>query len=360
MKSLLLSLGLLLQLPLWSQSISADVKAKKYFDELVSSGKMIGVSAGYSLNNGEQTSFSSGFMNQEENIQANDNTVYRIASISKPFTAIAILQLYERGKLSLEEDISNYISYKIENNPSGITIKQLLHHTAGVPEYESTKESNSTIHYPTLQSAIDVFKDRELQSIPGKEFHYSTYGYVLLGAIIEQVSGQSYEEFLKENIFDPIGMSQTSVEKNGDNSKSKTALYHRNSRGKIKEATPTDLSNKIPGGGIQSTVGDLLLFGQAILNNALVAEETKNLMWTKANVNYSGNPYGLGFTLYGNNPKYGQVYGHSGTQMGASAQLMLLPQEDLVIIVLSNTSGAWQDVFKSTIALFDYCNEAKQ
>ena len=359
MKPLLLTLVLLLQLPLYSQSISADLKAKKYFDDLVASGKIVGVSAGYSFNNGEQTSFSSGHMNRDENIQANDNTIYRIASITKPFTAIAILQLHERGKLKLDDDIGNYIDYKALDGKSGITIKQLLNHTAGIPEYESNKESNSTINYPTLHSAIEVFKDRELQSMPGKEFHYSTYGYVLLGAIIENISEQSYEGFLQENIFDPLGMTQTTIEKQGPRSKAKTALYHRNGRGKIKDAVPTDLSSKIPGGGIQSTIADLLLFGQAILNNSLVSAESKELMWTKVKMDYSGNPYGLGFTLYGNNPKYGQVYGHSGTQMGASAQLMLLPQEDLVIVVLSNTSGAWQEVFKSTIAMFDYCNEAK-
>lgn len=287
------------------------------------------------------------------------NTTTRIASITKPMTAVAILQLYEQNKIDLDLPIQRYLPNFPQKKAGDITIRQLLSHSSGIGGYQSDRERENTTHYADLQAALDRFQDRELLARPGTEFNYSTYNYVLLGRIIEQVSGMSYEEYLKTHIWGPAGMTQTGIENDEQTYPDQSALYHKNSNGKIKSAKRTNLSDRIPGGGVYSNVPDMLKFGDALLGYALLKETTLQEMWKDPGLKTMGNGYGLGWYLYGENPKYGKVFGHNGTQTGASTFLMLLPEQKTTIIVLSNTSGAIQEVTDITIRLFDLSAAAK-
>jgi CubicO group peptidase (beta-lactamase class C family) len=272
------------------------------------------------------------------------------------------MQLYEKGKLDLNRPISEYIPNFQINGGESISVIHLLQHSSGIGGYESEKETENTKEYPTLRDAMKVFENRELKFSPGSNFYYTSYGYVVLGWVIENVSGLSYEAYVKENILTPAGMHNTGVEKFNEPIENQTKLYtqkntnpkkYSSKNNKIKEKDRTNLSNRTPGGGFYSTAEDLLKFGQAILNNQLITEASLDMIWTDSGLKKEGNPYGMGWFLYGENPKYGNVYGHGGTQTGASNQLMILPKEDLVIVIMSNTSHTWGHVFGMVLNFFE-------
>jgi len=274
-------------------------------------------------------------------------------------TAIAIMQLYEQGKLSLDEPIQTYIPSFPKKKEGDITIWHLLQHSSGLGGYKNEKEQENRTHYPSLTDAVSLFKDRNLISTPGQGYNYTSYGYVVLGLIIESVSGMSYESYMQTNIWDKAQMHNTGVEYFGRDVAKKSLLYHKNSRGRINLANQTDLSDRIPGGGFYSTVSDMLRFGDAVLNNSLIKASTFKMMLENPNLKAEGNGYGFGWYLYGENPNYGNVVGHNGAQTGASTFLMLLPDQQTSIVVLANTSGAIQSAWNVTIQLFDISNEAK-
>lgn len=338
-------------------SIAQSTSVRQECEQLVASAiqqkHCIGIGAGFSKGNGEVWAFGAGLRDIESDQPFEFTTKTRIASITKPMTAIAVMQLYERGLIDLDNPIQQYLPAFPEKKEGVITVKQLLQHTAGIEGYKTNKEQENTKQYSTLEDAMSIFKDRQLISTPGLEFNYSTYGYVILGALIESVSGKSYEEYLQENIWNKAGMTNTGIESIDTEISMLSKIYHRNSKGKIAEAKRTNLSDRIPGGGVYSTVSDMLLFGDAVLNNTLVSESTLKLMIKDSPVKKEGSGYGLGWYLYGINPKYGNVFGHTGAQTGASAFLMLLPDEQTSIIVLSNTSGAMNKVSEIAVKLFD-------
>lgn len=327
--------------------------ASNLLEKAVSAQECIGIAAGISVNGALKWQEGAGFSDLENSLAFEAATLTRIASITKPMTAIAIMQLFEEGKLDLDVPIQTYLPAFPVKQEGKMTIRQLLQHASGLGGYQSDKEQENEKNYPTLADAVAIFQDRDLISEPGKAFNYSTYGYVVLGLIIEKVSGQSYEAYLQTNIWDKAGMTQTGIEYADKRITNQATTYHRNSKGKIKAVKPTNLSDRIPGGGVYSCATDLLKFGDAVLNNRLISARTLNLMLEDPQLKKEGNAYGFGWYLYGENPKYGNVFGHNGTQTGASAFLMLLPDQKTAIAVLSNTSGAMQRVSDIAVKLFD-------
>lgn len=319
---------------------AAPASANQLLQAAVADGACIGIAAGIAIE--DSIAWQTGAGNSAQGVPSpfSPETITRLASIAKPMTAVAILQLHEAGKLDLDTPVQTYLP----DFPHPPTVRQLLDHSSGIGEYASKREQRNERHYPDLTAALGIFQDRPLVFSPGTQFGYTSYGYVVLGRIIEVVSGQSYEEYMRTNIWELAGMTATSVERTDHNYTGKAQMYHRSNNGRIKPIPPTDLSDRVPGGGIQSTVTDVLRFGMALLANKLISPESRQLMWTDSGLKKEGNPYGLGWYLYGDNPAHGPVYGHNGAQLGCSAFLFILPQEQRVIVVLSNTSGAMQRV----------------
>ena len=359
-KSIILIVTILLYTTLSAQEKNFEAKANQLIEQSIDEKESVGISAGFSIEGKIKWIGASGKSDIDKKQPFGISTKTRIASISKPMTAIAIMQLYEQGKLSLNDTIQTYLPTFPQKKEGIITVKQLLEHSAGISSYKNTKEQENTTNYPTLDDAISIFKDRDLIANPGEEFNYTTYGYVLLGAIIEKVSGMTYENYMQANIWVKAGMTNTGIEYQSKSVTNMTNIYSKNSRGKLKEVKRTNLSDRIPGGGIYSTVTDMLKFGDAVLNNTFIKNSTFEMMLENPNLKTEGNGYGLGWYLYGINPNYGNVVGHNGTQTGASTFLMLLPEKQTVIVVLSNTSGAIQTVSDITIKLFDIANEARK
>ena len=360
MKNLLFTLAILLQgFYILGQETTFQTEGKKLLQNAIEEKQCVGIAAGFSINGIIKWQEGAGFSDTKNNQTFDTSSLTRIASITKPMTAIAIMQLYEWGKLDLEKPVQTYLPTFPVKKEGDITIRQLLQHSSGLDGYKSDKEQENKTNYPTLTDAVSIFKDRDLISVPGKAFNYTTYGYVVLGLIIEKVSGMSYEAYLQANIWDKAGMTHTGIEYFDKKIENKSIIYHKNSKGKIKEADPTNLSDRIPGGGVYSCLTDMLKFGDAVLNNSLIKESTLKMMLEDPNLKKEGNGYGFGWYLYGENPKYGNVFGHNGTQTGASTFLMLLPGQQTTIAVLSNTSGAMQSVSNITIKLFDVAAAAK-
>ena len=352
-------IGILLQtINLFGQEVTFQAKGRDLIKSAVEQNQTIGIVAGFSINGEIKWQEGAGYSDLKNKIAFDTSTITRVASIAKPMTAIAIMQLHEQGKLKLDEPIQTYLPTFPKKKEGEITVRHLLQHSSGLDGYKNNKEQENQTNYATLSDAVSIFKNRNLVAKPGESFNYTTYGYVVLGLIIEKVSGMSYESYLQSNIWDQAQMTNTGIEYFDKVIPDKSMIYHRDSKGRIKEAEQTNLSDRIPGGGVYSTVSDMLRFGDAILNFSLIKESTFKMMVENPNLKTQGNGYGLGWYLYGENPNYGNVYGHNGTQTGASTFLMLLPEQKTTIVVLSNTSGAIQTVTNITIKLFDISAEA--
>lgn len=320
--------------------------------ELVTKHKAVGAVAGISQRNTILWQSAYGYMDAKKDKKANTEMLTRIASIAKPMTAIAVMQLFEKGLITLDEPIQTYIPEFPNSEHTKITVRQLLNHSSGIQGYASAKETETRKNYTTLTEAMQVFINRSLHGQPGAQYNYTTYGYVVLGVLIERVSGEPFEEYMQKNIWTKAGMNHTGIEEYGGNYDNKTQLYAKKRNGKVKHKKKgNNLSNRIPGGGFYSTLSDMLTFGQAVLNNTLIKPETLLLMLQSSGLKKEGNPMGLGWFMYAAKPHPEKVFGHSGEQTGASAQLFIIPSEQKVIVVLCNTSRVWGDAFGTAVGI---------
>lgn len=307
-------------------------------DGAISRTDFIGVSAGVYKQGCGSWLGAAGFKSKSDQKRPDINTVFRTASIAKPMTAVAIMQLYERDLIDLDVAIQNYLP-EFPVKPEGdITIRHLLKHTSGIKHYSSMWDGISFTNYNSLVEALDEFKDRPLSFAPGTGYEYTTYGYTILGAVIEKVSGTTYQDFMKHNIFIPIGMKNTDLEEAGKEYTNKADLYIKLGSTFIR-APKTDLSVKYPGGGFHTTAEDLLKFGKAIIEHQLIDSTTLDLMVTSTESVKKGTPYGFGWFVYEHDSK-GTILMHGGSQSGTSSEFNLMLDHGIVSASLANNFGS--------------------
>jgi CubicO group peptidase (beta-lactamase class C family) len=275
-----------------------------------------------------------GKSNLELNTPLETNSVFQIGSITKQFTATSILMLEEQGKLSVEDKIGKYIPEYAEIGKD-ITIHHLLNHTSGIKNRTPVGDKgfiSKTNMSPT--ELIAYFKDEPLEFKPGERFKYSNAGYILLGRIIEIVSGQPYSDFIEQNIFDKIGMKNSSC---GDMKQvipnlTKGYIIEQND---FVKSDYINLSLAYSAGAILSTTEDLLKWQNALLSNTLLKASSIKQAMTPTLLN-SGKrvPYGYGFRFskLGNSP----VIAHTGSTKGFTSIALFLPKEKLYITALTN------------------------
>lgn len=333
-----------------TKTTSYQQTADDLLTQVIENKHCVGITAGFNRDGVVKWTGGAGRSGLSKQNDFGPATLTRTASIAKPMTAVAILQLYEQGKIDLDQPIRQYLPHFPQKAKGDITVRHLLTHSSGVGGYQK-KEARNTNYYATLTDAAAVFQGRPLQFAPGSSFQYTSYGYVLLGLIIEQASGMSYGEYMQQNIWTPAGMTHTGIEVATQAYPHKSKPYHRSDRGKIKDAKSVDLSNRIPGGGIYSTVDDLLKFGNALLSHSLIKAETLDMMTQNTGLKKEGSPYGMGCYLYAGPPEPQDVFGHTGGQLGCSAMMLLIPKWESTIVVLSNTSGALQEVSNTAMQL---------
>ena len=264
----------------------------------------------------------------EKNMQNTPNTVFRIASLTKQFTAASILILEQEGKLKTGDTVSKYIP----DYPHGdkITLHSLLTHTSGIAEHtgpELFRAENQHDYSPA--ELIALFKDKPMMFEPGEQYKYCNSNYVLLGYIIESVSGLEYKDFIKEKIFTPLGMDNSKYGGNypGDN---EAQGYRADPKG-LKKAVYLDMSIPYSAGGLCSTVEDLYKWDRSLYTNKLLSDESIEKMFTPFS---KGIMYGYGWRIL---PE-GKM-SHRGGIHGFSSKIYRDTSEEIVIIMLSNIEG---------------------
>lgn len=334
-------------------------KADSLLQQHIALQEMVGVSAGVYYQGETVWKSGAGYRDLENQLPATGEMRHRIASIAKPMTAIAIMQLVEQGKIELDVPIQTYLKDYPRKPEGDITVRHLLGHVSGTPFYASKKEGFPSMHFNTLDDAIGLFKDRPLKHKPGSAYLYSTYGYTILGSIIEKVTGQNYADYMKENVWSVAGMPNTHLEIFGQSYPNQSRLYKKNSKGKVIADKQTDLSLKYPGGGLLSTVQDLLNFGKAVLDDELVTRESLEQMGQPADVEWKGTPYGLGWYLV-KDEVYGRILRHGGQQSGTNTYLSVFLDHDLVVAILGNTYNASGPVYSLHEHLRDMAVDAEK
>ena len=216
-----------------------------------------------------------GAANLEWNIANAPSTKFRIGSITKQFTAAAILLLAERGKLALEDPVKKHYP----NAPAAwdaITIRHVLTHTSGIPNHTSFPEFQQTGHLlpATPEQTIASFRDKPLDFAPGERMSYSNSGYVLLGHLVERLSGQSYAEYLRANIFEPLGMHDSGYDFSAVIIPNRASGYTRAADG-IRNAPYVDMTVPHGAGGLYSTTEDLLRWTQGLFGGRLLAAHSE-------------------------------------------------------------------------------------
>lgn len=260
----------------------------------------------------------------ERNIGITEDTIFLIGSVTKPITAIGIMQLQEAGLLDISDPVSKYIPQQTRGDD--ITISQLLSHTAGL-----LRDPRVSLYQPiSREELVSAIAEAPLIHDPGTQYSYSNAGYNLLAWIIEVVSGQIYEEYLQTNIFSPLGMSSTGAVACNDDLPDNAATGHYVSNSQIRKelASIFELSVFWGAGNVYSTAADLYLMDRALYTGELLALETVDAMMEK----------GLGWGILDFNGHRGA--GHNGLLYnGYSATFQRYPHEDLVIIILMNVSN---------------------
>jgi serine beta-lactamase-like protein LACTB, mitochondrial len=302
-----------------------------------------GVSVAIVENGAYEWSAGFGMADLENSVPATSQTLYRLASISKPITATAALLLWQKGKLDLDAPVQKYCP-AFPQKEAPITTRQVLGHLGGVRHYKSDSQDDpevgNTRHFDNpIQSGLDFFKNDPLVAKPGAEFHYSTQGFTLAGCVIEGASGQSYVDFVRENILTRAGMAHTLADDRFAIIPFRTRFYSKDKSGSIRNADFLDASYKIPGGGWLSSAEDMAKFEVAMLNDQLLQRSTRDLMWTPLkSADGKDNGYALG---WGTGKDLGLPdVGHGGGQQGTSTFIIMVPERRAGVVVLINLDGA--------------------
>src|ERR1044071_5299964 len=276
-----------------------------------------------------------GSANREWNIPNTTQTRFRIASLTKQFTAAAILILQDRGQLKVRDPISRYLA-DLPSEWRQVTIHQLLTHPSGLPEYTSPPEIERTLNLTgaTPQQLIDLVKHQPMLFSPGTKLHYCNTGYLLLGMIIEKVSGLDYATFLKRNIFNPLQLNQTGYDIRSDILPQRASGYWMRN-GRVENAGYVDASIPFAAGGLYSTVGDLYKWNEALATGRLLSVESRRAMFTPyPEAQLSGMHYGYGIVIA---EKFGELrYYHGGGIQGFASAIERYPRSNICVVVLSN------------------------
>lgn len=276
-----------------------------------------------------------GMANMELDVEMSPDQVFRIGSITKQFTACAILKLAEEGKLDLQDDITSFI----EDYPTHgyrITIEQLLTHTSGIKSYTSMMEWTEEVRKRDFTPAelVDFFKNEPMDFAPGEEFRYNNSAYFLLGYIVEIVSGKSYETFIDENFFQPLGMKNSYYGSTSRIIHNRADGYAMGKDGYI-NADFLSMTQPFGAGSLLSTVDDLFTWYTAVMNHDVISEESLTKAITTTLLN-NGKKTGYGYGWFIRNIQGSPNITHGGGINGFLTASLFLPEERLFVAVFSN------------------------
>jgi CubicO group peptidase (beta-lactamase class C family) len=282
-----------------------------------------------------------GLANMEWNISNDVNTKFEIASMTKQFTALLVLQFVNEGKIKLDGHLSDYLPYYRKDTGSRVTIAELLSHTSGIPNFLAfpgfVDGPPSRTHYEVVEF-VKKYCSNDLRFEPGTRFDYGNSGYFLLGAILEQISGKSYEQLLRDRIFTPLGMKDSGYSRWETVIPRRASGYERSAAG-FQNARYYDRSIPFAAGGMYSTVDDLYLWDQALYGERLLPARLRDLLFKPNLENYG---YGWNILI----PKAGSPYAgeaipmHTGLVFGFQSVIARIPKHRELIVLLDNAEDS--------------------
>ncbi len=274
-----------------------------------------------------------GLANLELNVPMKTDNIFKIGSITKQFTAISILMLMEQGKLNLDDEITKFIP-DYPTNGNKITIHNLLNHTSGIKNYTKVKGLNEISQKDlTPLELIDFSKNEPIDFVPGAKFKYNNSGYVILGYIIEKITGQPYGEFVEEHIFKELEMTASQYASQRKIIENRASGYQKNDN--YTNRMDFSLNLAYSGGGLMSTVDDMFKWQEAIKNNLLISKETTKKAFTNYTLNngeHTNYGYGWHIKTINNN----RTFEHGGSVWGFKSMGVYFPDLDIYVIALTN------------------------
>ena len=289
-----------------------------------------------------------GMADVENEVPATAQTVYRIGSITKQFTAAAVMQLVEQGKLSVDDTIGG----RVPNLPASwrkATIRHLLNHTSGIPSYTSAGPrwmSRMRIDLPH-DSLLGIVANDSMDFPLGSQWRYNNTGYYLLGMVIERMTGRSYAEVVRDQLAQPLGLRTTMYCGTRPLIKRRAQGYQLDQEEKLVNAEPLSMNQPFAAGALCSTVGDLIAWQRALAGGRVVKPQSYAAMITPEGA-ASNRGYGYGLTK---DSLAGRTrIQHGGGINGFNAMLQYFPSDTLSIAVLVNTNGPWADRISNNIA----------
>jgi D-alanyl-D-alanine carboxypeptidase len=276
----------------------------------------------------------SGMAEREKKIPNTVETKFRIGSMNKMFTATAILQLEQAGKLKLTETVGTYLTdYPNKDLASKVTIHHLLTHTGGAGNIFGPEFDKHRLELKTLQDYVKLYGSRGLDFEPGSKWDYSNYGFLLLGVIVEKVSGENYYDYVSKHIFAPAGMNSTGSVPEEQAVEGRSVGYMDDGNRGVKPNVDTLPYRGTSAGGGYSTVGDLVRFANALESGKLLDAAHVELL-TKGKVDARGSKYAYGFV--DEDVAGVRCFGHGGGAPGMNGDLKICPGPGYVIAVLAN------------------------
>ncbi len=277
-----------------------------------------------------------GYADFENRAPVTPATKFRVGSISKSLTSVALGLLYEEGKLNLDAPVQRYVpSFPEKRSP--VTTRQLAGHIAGIRHYREG-EMYRAERYVSLEEGLAIFADDSLLFESGTAYRYSTYGWNLISVVIEGASGQDFRTYMREHVLDPLGLRSTVADDPQVIIPWRTRFYRRSEEAGIENAPYVDNMYKLAGGGYISTPQDLVRFGCAMLRSRLLRPETVELLWTsQQTADGEQTGYGIGWRV-GLDREDRRVVSHSGGSVGGRSMLLIYPDHDVVVVVTANTT----------------------
>jgi D-alanyl-D-alanine carboxypeptidase len=286
-----------------------------------------------------------GMANKGGNIPNRVDTKFNLGSMNKMFTAVAIAQLVECGKLSFSDTAGKHLpNYPNKAVAEKVTIHHLLTHTSGLGDYLNERFYAQLERWKTVESLLPLFVNDPLTFEPGEGWEYSNAGFAVLGLVVEKVSGQSYFDYVRKNIFKPADMTNTHFYERDKNVPNRAVGYMRvNAKGDPgpdaprRENTSTRPAKGSPAGGAYSTVNDTLKFHLALRNHKLLSREYTDIVTTgkvKVPAGQPMNEYGYGFTI--STPDGKRIVGHGGAGAGVAGKFEMYPELGYIVVILTN------------------------
>lgn len=279
-----------------------------------------------------------GIKNGTTGEKVTSSTCFRLASLTKQFTAMCILQLYQQGKLSLDSPANKYLD-SMPAYTHSITIRNLLTHTSGLVDYEDLIPASQTRQVLDRDCLRLMHATNGLYFTPGSAYRYSNTGYALLALIVQRVSGEDFAGYLRRHIFQPLGMNSTIALEEGKSRVKNRALGHSRSDNGWKITDQSLTSAVLGDGGIYTNVLDYSRWISALLNNKLITDSLQQIAWQRAKLN-NGSPVNYGFGWHIDEIRGNFQPHHSGSSIGFRNHILLFPEQQRAIVLLTNRDEA--------------------